>query len=162
MCNSITSDDLFSIKCVPNCYKTQQMWDKAVDDCLAALKFVPDGFVASKMIKILFTSLYADQNILFFNQDSSNVVFIFNEMGVLNIDLNYINIDDAVSGEDDADTIILIRLLAWHVKFEKGEELKKELNEELMPVAWHPSRWWDWCMSEDEKKEKDPMFIEEL
>ena len=23
-----------------------------------------------------------------------------------------------------------------------------------MPVAWHPSRWWDWCMSEDEKKKK--------
>ena len=31
-----------------------------------------------------------------------------------------------------------------------------------MPVAWHPSRWWDWCVSEDEKKEIDPMFIEEL
>ena len=23
-----------------------------------------------------------------------------------------------------------------------------------MPVAWHPSRLWDWCMSEDEKKKK--------
>ena len=22
-----------------------------------------------------------------------------------------------------------------------------------MPVAWHPTRQWDWCMSEDEKKE---------
>ena len=21
-----------------------------------------------------------------------------------------------------------------------------------MPIAWHPSRYWDWCMSEDEKK----------
>ena len=31
-----------------------------------------------------------------------------------------------------------------------------------MPVAWHPNKWWDWCMSEDEKKEIDPVFIEEL
>ena len=31
-----------------------------------------------------------------------------------------------------------------------------------MPVAWHTNRWWDWCVSEDEKKEIDPMFIEEL
>ena len=31
-----------------------------------------------------------------------------------------------------------------------------------MPVAWHSDRWWDWCMSEDEKKEIDPMFIEEF
>ena len=55
-----------------------------------------------------------------------------------------------------------IILQAWHIKLEKHKELKKELSEELMLVAWHPSRWWDWCMSEDEKKEIDPMFIEEL
>ena len=29
-----------------------------------------------------------------------------------------------------------------------------------MTVAWHPKRWWDWWVSEDEKKEIDPMFIE--
>ena len=22
-----------------------------------------------------------------------------------------------------------------------------------MPIAWHPSRWWDWSMPEDDKKE---------
>ena len=49
-----------------------------------------------------------------------------------------------------------------HIKFEKRKELKKELSEELMLVAWHSSRWWDWCMSEEKKKEIDPMFIEEL
>ena len=31
-----------------------------------------------------------------------------------------------------------------------------------MPVAWHPNRWWDWFMSDDEKKEIDPMSIKEL
>ena len=50
--------------------------------------------------------------------------------------------------------------MAWHIKFRKCKELKKELSEELMPVAWHPDRWWDW--SEDENKEIDPMFIEQL
>ena len=64
--------------------------------------------------------------------------------------------------EDDPDTIIHIRLLAWHTKFEKRKELKKELNEKLMPVAWHPNRRWDWCVSDDEKKEIDPMFTVEL
>ena len=38
---------------------------------------------------------------------------------------------------------------------EKRKEPKKELNEELMSVAWHPKRWWDWCVSEDEKMEVD-------
>ena len=31
-----------------------------------------------------------------------------------------------------------------------------------MSVVWHPDRWWDWYMSEDEKKEIGSMFIEEL
>ena len=31
-----------------------------------------------------------------------------------------------------------------------------------MPGAWYPNRWWDWSMSEDEKKEIDPIFIQEL
>ena len=31
-----------------------------------------------------------------------------------------------------------------------------------MPVEWHPNRLWDWCVSKDEKKEIDPIFIEEL
>ena len=29
-----------------------------------------------------------------------------------------------------------------------------------MPVAWHPNRWWNFCMSEDEKKEVEPTFNE--
>ena len=40
------------------------MCDKAIDYCLAALKFVPDSFGSKKMFKILFTALYADENIL--------------------------------------------------------------------------------------------------
>ena len=51
MRDKIISDDPFSLGYVPDQYKTQQMCDKAVDDCLAALKFVPYWFVTSKMIK---------------------------------------------------------------------------------------------------------------
>ena len=69
------------------------MCDKAVDDYLAAVKFVPDWFVTSKMIKILFTAVYADENVLLFNEDSGNVIFICNEMGILNVDLNNNNLD---------------------------------------------------------------------
>ena len=40
--------------------------------------------------------------------------------------------------------------------------LKKELNEELIPVAWHPNKLRDWCVSDYDKKEIDPMFIEKF
>ena len=83
-------------------------------------------------------------------------------MGILTIDLNNINLGDTNYDEDDPDSIILIILLAWRIKVEKRKALKKKLNEQLMPVAWHPKRWWNFCVLEDEKKEIDPIFIEEL
>ena len=42
------------------------MCNKAVDYFLPALKFVPDWFGASKMIKTFLNALLADDNILFF------------------------------------------------------------------------------------------------
>ena len=30
-----------------------------------------------------------------------------------------------------------------------------------MAIAWHPNRWWDWCLSEDEKKEIESIFTEQ-
>ena len=46
-------------------------------------------------------------------------------MDILNTDLNNINLRDTNYEEDDPNTIILIRLLAWHIKLQKSIELKK-------------------------------------
>ena len=27
-----------------------------------------------------------------------------------------------------------------------------------MTTAWHPKRWWDWCVSEDQKIEIKPII----
>ena len=27
-----------------------------------------------------------------------------------------------------------------------------------MPVAWHPTRWWGWCILGDETKKTEPHF----
>ena len=113
------------------------------------------------MIKKLFTTLHADENIFYFNKDSGNVVFNCNEMGTLTIDPNNISLDNNFD-EDNPDTIIFIRRLARHIKFGKPKALKKELNKKLMPVTWNPNRWRDWQVSEDEEKETDPIVIEEL
>ena len=92
------------------------MCDEAVDGSLAALKLVSDLFVTSTMVK--------NENILYLNEDSANVIFSCNEIGILNIDFNNINIDN-IFNEDDPDTIIIIRLLACHIKLDKGKALKK-------------------------------------
>ena len=99
-------------------YVTQRMYDEAVDDSLAALKLIPDWSVTNKMIKKLYTALYSDESILYFNEDSADVTFCCDEMGILSVNLNNINLDNKFD-EDDPDTIILIRLLAFHIKFQK-------------------------------------------
>ena len=81
-------------------------------------------------------------------------------MGIRNRDLNNINFDDTNYDEDDSDIIIVVRLLAWYIKFEKRNALKKELNEELIPITWHPKRWWNFYLSKDYKKEIEPIFAE--
>ena len=78
---AVVSDPFLIVYCNDK-YKTQKICDKAVDDSLAALKLIPDWFVTSKMIKELYTALYADENVFYFNNDSGDVVFSCNEMGI--------------------------------------------------------------------------------
>ena len=61
---------------------------------------------------------------IYSNEDSGEVVFNCNEIGVVDIDLNHISLDDNFD-KDDPDTIVLGRHLAWHIKFEKRKALKK-------------------------------------
>ena len=48
--------------------------------------------------------------------------------------------------------VTMMRLLS-------GMIVIKNSKDELMPITWHSSRWWDWCISEDEKNETEK-FLE--
>ena len=50
-----------------------------------------------------------NRSIVYFNEDSDNLVLNCNETAILNLDLNNISFDDNFD-EDDPDTIILVRL----------------------------------------------------
>ena len=82
------------------------MYDEAVDDSLAALKFIPDWFVRSKMIKKLFIALYVDDGLLFFDEDFGHVTFRCNEMEMFSLNLNFY-LENNFDG-DDPDIIIFI------------------------------------------------------
>ena len=44
-------------------------------------------------------------------------------------------------------------------EWNKRKAQKAQIKKELMSIAWHPSRWWDWCVPEDEKKETEKIFL---
>ena len=76
MFDRVVSEHPFLIVYCLDKYKTQRMCDEG---SLAALKFIPDWFVTGKMIKELYTALYRDENILYFNKGSGNIIFSCNE-----------------------------------------------------------------------------------
>ena len=51
ICEKVICEDPFMLVNDPDRYKTQGTCDKVVDDCrLAALRFITDSFVTSKML----------------------------------------------------------------------------------------------------------------
>ena len=42
---------------------------------------------------------------------------------------------------------------------QKHKAQKAQIKKELMRVAWHASKWWDWCVPEDEKREPPKIII---
>ena len=147
MCDRVVSEDPFLIIYWPGEYETQRMCDEAVDDSLAPLKRIFNWFVTTKMIKKLFSALQADENVLYFSEDSGYIVFNCNGTGILNIELNNINIANNLM------KMILMLLFLSDIWLGK-------LN--LKNTKRRPKRRWDWCISEDEKKEIHPIFIEEF
>ena len=87
MCNKAVNRCFIVSDSIPDqydLYKTQEMCDRVVsENSLAASKLIPDWFAASKMIKNLISALCADENILYFNEYSDNVIFNCNEMGIM-------------------------------------------------------------------------------
>ena len=80
-------------------------------------------------------------------------------MGILSVSFNNINLDNNFDA-DCPGSIILVRLLVWQSKFKKCKALKKYINDELMSIVWHPKIWRYFCMTEDEKKEIEPIFTD--
>ena len=80
------------------------MCDEVVHNSLAPSELIPDWY--GEMIETLYTALYADENILYFDENSDNIAFSCDKMGILNIGPNNINLDNNFD-EDDPDAIIL-------------------------------------------------------
>ena len=94
------------------------MCDKAVNRFPSVLKFVPDWFVTSQMIKRV-------HNCLFTNEDSGNVTFFGGEIGIL----------DVAFYEDDMSYLFITT-----------QSILKRIKQKFMSAAWHPKKWRDWCL----------------
>ena len=43
-------------------------------------------------------------------------------------------------------------MIKWYDGYKSRKGQNSKIKEEPLPIAWHPDRVMDWCMSEDEKR----------
>ena len=55
--------------------------------------------------------------------------------------------------------MIKIIFLSGVMTIKKRKAQKAQIKKELMPIAGHPSRYWDWCISEDEKRNTEALWV---
>ena len=49
-------------------------------------------------------------------------------------------------------------LIEWYDGYKARQAQKVSIKERRLPIAWHPSRYWDWCVPQDEKKEIETLW----
>ena len=121
--------------------KHKKMCIKAVEVDFSFLQLVPDHF---KMQEI------CDKTV---KDDSSSLQFFPNWVITWElVDMWYDDYYDCDGGhwdDDDED-----KSFEWYDGYKKRKVQKASIKEELLPIAWHPSTWWNWCMTEGKKRER--------
>ena len=116
---------------IANSFKTQEMCIKGVQVDPWQMKDVPDHFKTQEMCnKAVVCSPYELRFVpdWFVTQQ---------QIGLRDDDNDYYDNDE---------------IIKWCKVYKQRKAQKAKIEGELVRIAWHPLRWWDWCMSENEKK----------
>ena len=62
--------------------------------------------------------------------------------------------DDSEYCNDDGED----NFFKWYNGYKERKAQKASIKEELLPIVWHPSRYWGCCMSEDEKRDTEALL----
>ena len=138
MSNETVRRETYTLWHVPDQFRAQEMCNDAVEEDPYALKFFPDPLKTQKM---------CDKAV---KDDPYSLQFVpdwFVTQQQLKI---WPNQDDYCNNDEP---------IEWYEDHKGRKAQKAKMKEELLPIAWHPSHWWDWCMSEEEKKETEKLFL---
>ena len=137
MCEKVIEDESGALKYVPNYFKIQRMCERAVENDPYNLRFVP---LHLKVQEICEKAVEKYPLTLIFVPDwfvTQQQIKIWHD-------------DDEYCNDDE--------IIEWYDGYQKRKAQKASIKEELLPITWHPSRWWDWCISEDEKRDTEALW----
>ena len=147
-------EDPSNLRRVPDHLKTQEICNEAVRIKTALLGYVPDRLTTKEMCsealgvgpwRLKRGEMY---NVMVVEGVSSMVCvpdwFVTQQQIKIWHDYDeYCNNDEAIE---------------WYEGHRKRKAQKAQIKKELMPIAYHPSRWWDWCVPEDDKKREEKLW----
>ena len=136
ICNEVMRNSPWALRFIPDHLKTQEMCIEAVGTCPWTLEHVPDNLKAQEMC----------------NEAVRGGPWNLRHVSDWFLTQQQIKIwhDNAYYCNDD-------RLIRWYEGHLKRKAQKAQIKKELMPIAWHLSRWWDWCISKDEKRNTEAL-----
>ena len=140
MCNGVVKDEGSFWGHVPDRLKTQKMCNEAVCKRSCILGDVSDHFKTQKMCE---KAVEKDPWSLTYVPD-----WFLTHQKILRV-------IKLIAGRQCKFLHNYDSLIKWYEGYKKCRAQKGQIRKELMPVTWHPSRWWDWCVPEDEKNDTD-------
>ena len=131
MCEkAVEAVDPYTLEFVPDLLKTQEMCNKAVCIEPTSLVNIPDHFKTEKI---------CDKAV---KDGSSSLQFVPNWFITGEwVDMWYDDYYDDSGGYWDDDDDNKDKFLEWYDGYKKRKVQKASIKEELLPIAWHPSRY---------------------
>ena len=143
MCSKVIRNNPAVLFLVPDCFKTQGMCDAVVCMEPLLLAYVPDHLKTQKMCDKAVRNYFFS---VWFIPDWFAPDWFVTKQRMIYL-------------RDNNNNWYYNKLIEWHDGYQKRKAQKAQIKEELIPIAWHPSRWWDWYVSEDKKKETEKLFL---
>ena len=137
MCNEAVRREPWFLDIIPDCFKTQGMCIKAVEVDPWQLHYVLAHLKSQEMHD---AAVREDPLSLQYVPD-----WFVTQSKQIKTWHDYYYYDDD-------------ELIEQYEGYQKRKTQKAKIKEGLMPIVWHPSKWQDWCMSEDEKKQTEKFW----
>ena len=87
------------------------------------------------MLKKLYNDVFFNDYVVFLKAEFDNVTVFSDDMGLLNVDLNNVSLDDTNFDNHDSETTIHVKFMAWCIWYKKCKTCKKEISKELIPAV---------------------------
>ena len=139
MCNKAVDEHPWCFRSVPDKFKMQVLCNEAVDKYPANFEYVPDHYIITREIC---------------NKALDEYLCSLGFIPDWFITLKMIENGGGCCASCDAE------FHDWFNCYKQRKAQKSQIKYELAPIAWHPDRYIDWCVDEEEKKDLKQLWGE--